>query len=130
MPRLLLAALLPLLTVACGATEPRTRVVIEGTVADAAGGIPVAGAAVTLFEMEFKSGRRLATASTDAAGRYDLRYEFDGRCPESLLLLTAAAVGYEEAHASRLMPHAGAYPQCTEGAQRIDIALLRTGATP
>jgi len=113
--------LLVLLTSACDVTQPGTELAFEGTVTDAVGDLPIDGAWVALFRIEFKGSSLLVSRHTDPEGQYSLRYSSDEPCPR--LRLMASAPGYAEQSVSSFSSDDGVYPRCTDELQTFDFVL-------
>lgn len=94
----------------CSLEPEFVQLSFEGQVTDVATGNAVAGATVSLVEALDPPGSFLATATTNAEGRYALTYPDCGDVP----FVTAEAVGYRPI---------GVAVGCNENSQTVNIAL-------
>ena len=87
---------------------------VQGTVTDVETTQPIAGAIVELFEV-LPPFALMATATTDAQGRYSLAASSSACLDGQGLLVEAGATGYA--------PSSRQVDQCNEAVQTLDLAL-------
>jgi hypothetical protein len=110
------------LFVCAACTEPETTIQVQGTVAAADDGSPIAGAVVQVSKMGLTSSGWLAGVRTNDQGDYSLSFVEKGYCPESLFTISASADGFQSLVFS-VWRNDPTRVRCTDEPQTIDFQL-------